>query len=113
MSPEAERMALHAEWARRTTVQECIDVVNRVWAETEDSETIDSFVTRLAADLRHVAADRESTRAYSVVSEEYWGGRPHTPEQVYAARPAGNRDAVPDDAAALDLSCAGTGTRLR
>jgi hypothetical protein len=29
MKPEAERMARHAEWARRVTLDECLDVINR------------------------------------------------------------------------------------
>jgi hypothetical protein len=113
MTPEAERMARHAEWARRQTVEGCIALVSRTRDEVGDTCAVDAVLTRLISDLRHLAESREAMRAGSILPAEYWGRRPHTPEQVYAVRPVGIVAAVPDDGAALDLSCAGTGTRLR
>jgi hypothetical protein len=103
MTPEARSMAMHAEWARRQTVEDCITVIRRVRDEAGDNDTVDAVLTRLIADLRSATESREQLLARSILTPEYLDGRPHSPGQVYAVRPVGDGDAVPGDAAALYL----------
>jgi hypothetical protein len=103
MSPEAERIARHAEWARRQTVHDCLALIRRIRDEAGETDTVDAILTRLISDIRHVAESREETLAYSILPPEYLDGRMHTSDMRYAVRPVGNSAAVPDDAAALQL----------
>jgi hypothetical protein len=103
MSPEAESMARHADWARRQTINDCKAVTKRVWGEVPHTDTIENVMDKIISELHRLHEGWEWKLANSMVPEEYWTGRKHTPEQVYAVRPAGNNDAAPEDATALQL----------
>jgi hypothetical protein len=103
MTPESERMARHAEWARRQTVEDCIALIRNTRDQAGETDTVDAALTRLMSDLRSSTESREEVLSYSILPPEYLDGRPHTPEQLYAVRPVGNSAAVPEDERALEL----------
>lgn len=84
-------------------MQDCIRLVNRIWDGTRDTDSIDSVLTRLISGLRSATETREEVLAYTILPPQYLDGRPHTSEQVYAARQVGNSAAVPEDESALEV----------
>lgn len=89
MSPEAERMARHAEWARRVTVDECVDIIKRARYEAPEGSTLESVLARLIDNIRPVAESRESRLADSILPDEVDAGRELRAVVRYEERPEG------------------------
>jgi hypothetical protein len=102
MTPEAECMVRHAEWARRVTVDECIGLINQARDEAGDNQTVESVLTQLIVDIRDTTENREHKLEHSMLPPEYHTGRAHIPGMGYAVRP---NSGIPEDGIALSLSC--------
>jgi len=53
LTEEEQRLARHAEWARQQTMEECLRLIQRFDAETDDARKADAALSRLANEVRH------------------------------------------------------------
>jgi hypothetical protein len=87
MTEQEQHMARHAECARRQTVDDCIRVLDDLWLDARETETVDFFVARLTTELRHLKKTREEEQSCSMLPPDYHVGRVHTPDIRYIVRP--------------------------
>jgi hypothetical protein len=103
MTPEAERLARHAEWARQQTINECLAAIGEFLRWNDFDQETDDVLTRLMSELPSYMATREQVLSQGILTAEYIDGRVHEPGMKYVVRP----DALemPDATTALSLNC--------
>jgi hypothetical protein len=104
LTPEARRMRQHAEWARRATAQECLEIVKQAWYSADWPSEFDTVLCRVKASIANVATSRETLMADPTVEPDIYAGRDNKAIWWYAERPSDAVNGLPPEAGRRPLT---------